>query len=117
MTAGLGDGLAVGLGDELALGPGDGLALGLAGRLTLGLGKLPTAFLTVLPHPAAKHPAARIAAGRTRLLLKRGIAGPFACPLFDRLVRRPSHLNGPAVGTVQASPAMGELRDRRLPYR
>ena len=71
MTAGLGDGLAVGLGDELALGPGDGLALGLAGRLTLGLGKLPIAFLTLLPHPAAMHPAARIAAERARPRVRR----------------------------------------------
>jgi hypothetical protein len=85
------DGRAAGLGDELALGPGDGRALGLAGTLTLGLGKLPTAFLTVLPHPAAEHPAARIAAERTRHPLKRRIPGPFAYPLFDRLVSRPSH--------------------------
>lgn len=84
MTAGLGDGPAVGLGDTLTLGLGE--------MLTLGLGKLPTAFLTVLPHPAAMHPAARIAAERTRLSLKRAMPGPFAWPLFDRLVGHPSHL-------------------------
>jgi hypothetical protein len=83
------DAWALGLGDELALGLGDGLALGLSVTLTLGLGKLPTAFLTVLPHPAAMHPVARIAAERTRLPLNRDMPGPFAYPLFGGLVATP----------------------------
>jgi hypothetical protein len=79
----LGEGLALGLGEGLALGLGEGLALGLGDRLgdgpalsrgetlMLGLGKLPIAFLTLLPHPAAMHPAAKIAAERARLRANR----------------------------------------------
>jgi hypothetical protein len=111
---------ALGLGDAVALGVGSGLGetvtVGLGEMLTLGMGRLPTAFLTVLPHPAAIHAAARIAAERTRLLLKRGITRPFACLVSDR-GWPPIAVNDPAVGTIRASPAMEELRGLPRPYR
>src|SRR4030088_2953164 len=76
--------LALGLGEELALGLGEELALRLCEELALRVGRLPIAFLAVLPHPAAMHPAITIAAERARLLERRRMPDPFA-----RLLRTP----------------------------
>jgi hypothetical protein len=112
LAVGLGAGLAVGLGAGLALGlgetPGDGPALCTGEALTLRVGKLPIAFLTVLPHPAAAHPLARIAAERARLLVRRRMPGPFA-RLFRTLPGHVNTIHDPAVRTTQASPATDEL--------
>jgi hypothetical protein len=81
VALGVGDELALGLGDELALGLGDGLALGLGETPALRVGRLPIAFLTVLPHPAAMHPAAMIAAERATLLERLRMPSPSARPL------------------------------------
>jgi hypothetical protein len=75
----LGDELALLPDDELVLLPGDELVLLPDGELTLRVGeKLAIAFLAALPHPAAIHPATRIAAGRARLLVKRRMPDPSA---------------------------------------
>jgi hypothetical protein len=85
----LGEGLAVGLGDELALGPvlvlvlglGEELALGPADEPALRLGdRLAMALLAPLLHPAARHPASRIAATTARLWVRRRMADPSAGP-------------------------------------
>jgi hypothetical protein len=68
-AVGLGDTLW--LGDELALLPEDELALRVGERLAMAL-------LAALPHPAAMHPATRITAERTRLLVKRRMPDPSA---------------------------------------
>jgi hypothetical protein len=81
VTLGLGETLALGLGDELALGLGDELVLCPGETLALRVGeKLAIALLAVPPHPATKHPAARIAAERTRPLVKRRMPDPSARP-------------------------------------
>jgi len=89
VTLGLGV-VALGLGLGLVwLGLGLGLevvTLGLAvmlvmapGVLALRLGAmLAIALLTVPPHPAAMHPAARIAAERRRILVSRRMSNPSA---------------------------------------
>jgi hypothetical protein len=64
-------GLGDALGDELALLPEDELALRVGERLAM-------APLAALPHPAAMHPATRITAERTRLLVKRRMPDPSA---------------------------------------
>jgi hypothetical protein len=78
VALGVTDADAVGLGEALRLGGGLGLLL--AEELALRVGeKLAIAFLAALPHPAARHPATRIAAGRTRLLVKRRMPDPSVC--------------------------------------
>lgn len=73
----LGDALLAGA--DVALWVGDGLALWLGATLALRVGERPAiALLAVLPHPAAIHPATRIAAGRARLLVKRRMPDPSA---------------------------------------
>jgi hypothetical protein len=65
MTLGLGEVVAVALEDAVAVAPE---------VVVLRLGdKLETALWTAPPHPAARHPAARMAAERRRLLLNRRI--------------------------------------------
>jgi hypothetical protein len=108
VTVGLGAGLAVRLGAGVALGLGDGPALCTGEALTLRVGKLPIAFLTVLPHPAAAHPPARIAAERAILLARRRMPGPFA-RLFRTLPGHVNTIHDPADRTIRASPAMEEL--------
>jgi hypothetical protein len=81
----LGEGLAVGLGEELGLGLGeelaDELALGPADVPALRLGfRLAMALLVPLLHPAARHPASRIAATTARLWVRRRMADPSAGP-------------------------------------
>src|SRR5271163_2835610 len=63
VTLGLGETLGLGLGDELSLGPAETLAVRLDKALDIEL--------WVLSHPATMHPRARIAAKRTRPLVKR----------------------------------------------
>jgi len=69
--------VAVGLG-VVAVGVAVVLAMA-PGVLALLLGViLAIALLTVLPHPAAMHPAARIAAERKRILVSRRMPNPSA---------------------------------------
>jgi hypothetical protein len=76
--------LALGVRVGLALGVGVGLALGtltlLVGTLTLLVGeRLAIAPPTpLLPHPAARNPSDKIAANRTRVLVKRRMPDPSA---------------------------------------
>ena len=83
---GLGEALALGVGEALALGVGealglgDELALGSAETLALRVGAMLAIALLVLSHPATMHPMARIAAKRTRPLVKRRMPDPSARP-------------------------------------
>jgi len=83
---GLGEALALGVGEALALGVGealglgDELALGSAEALALRVGAMLAIALLVLSHPATMHPMARIAAKRTRPLVKRRMPDPSARP-------------------------------------
>ncbi|HME65505.1 MAG TPA: hypothetical protein VKG61_11500, partial [Streptosporangiaceae bacterium] len=70
VTLGLGETLGLGLGDELSLGPAETLAVRLDKALDIEL--------WVLSHPATMHPRARIAAKRTRPLVKRRMPDPSA---------------------------------------
>jgi hypothetical protein len=62
--------VTLGLGDVMALGLGDVVLEGVVVFVVLRVGdKLEIALWTLLPHPAARHPTAMIAAERGRLLL------------------------------------------------
>jgi hypothetical protein len=85
VTLGLGDVMALGLGDVVALGLGEVVLEGVVVFVVLRVGdKLEIALWTLLPHPAARHPTARIAAERGRLLLNRRMPDPSVpCLLTD----------------------------------
>jgi hypothetical protein len=80
LALGVGEALALGVGEALALGVGDELALGSAEALALRVGAMLAIALLVLSHPATMHPMARIAAKRTRPLVKRRMPDPSARP-------------------------------------
>jgi hypothetical protein len=84
VTLGLDEAIALGLDDELALGPAETPALRLAEMLDIAL-RAPS-------HPATMHPMARIAAKRTRPLVKRRMPDPSARPLVKQAaLAAPSH--------------------------
>jgi hypothetical protein len=85
VTLGLGDVMALGLGDVVALGLGEVVLEGVVTFVVLRVGdKLEIALWTLLPHPAARHPTAMIAAERGRLLLNRRMPDPSVpCLLTD----------------------------------
>ena len=93
VTLGLDETLGLGLGDEtVGLRLGDELPLGPAETLVLRLGKMLDIELLALSHPATMHPMTRIAAKRTRPLVKHRMPDPSARP-FSRQVApaAPSH--------------------------
>jgi hypothetical protein len=77
VTLGLGVGVVtvvLGLGELVAVALGEVAGEDVVTLEALRLGdKLEIALWTLLPHPAARHPAARMAAERRRLLLNRRI--------------------------------------------
>jgi hypothetical protein len=93
---GLGDRLGLGLGERLGLGLGERLGLGLGLRLgdelavgwpealALRLGARLEIALLAVSHPASMHPMARIAARRTRPLLKRRMPAPSRASVLEQ---------------------------------
>jgi hypothetical protein len=73
-----------GLDETMGLGLGGELALGSAETLALRLGKRLDTELLVASHPATMHPMARIAAKRTRPLVKRRMPDPSARPFLKQ---------------------------------
>jgi hypothetical protein len=108
VTLGLGAVVAVGL---VAVGLGevvleDVVAVALeVVELRLGA-KLEIALLTVPPHPAARHPAARMAAERRMLLLNRRIPVP-PCIVFSQAQGKVIHINDPAERGALPHPCWG----------
>ncbi|MGH3164538.1 MAG: hypothetical protein ACRDN0_01425 [Trebonia sp.] len=109
MTLGPDEMLALALDETLGLGLGDELALGPAETLALRVGKMLDIALWVLSHPATMHPMARIAAKRTKPLVKRRMPDPSARPLSQQAAPAAPRTNDPAGRATWASPVRGEL--------
>jgi multisubunit Na+/H+ antiporter MnhG subunit len=80
VTFGLDETMGLGLGGELALGLAETLAVRLAEMLAVRLAEMLAIALLALSHPATMHPIARIAAKKTRPLVRRCMPDPSARP-------------------------------------